>query len=51
MAKETVKSEMEKMPYEPLLKIEKSLILWSLVIGAVLMVILIWTSYKFFPGS
>jgi hypothetical protein len=46
-----VKKEMQKMPYEPLLKIEKSLILWSLGIGAVLMVILIWVSYAFFPGS
>ena len=46
-----VKTEMEKMPHEPLLKIEKSLILWSLIIGAVSMVILIWASYKFFPGA
>jgi hypothetical protein len=52
MAKRSdVKQEMEKMPYEPLLPIEKSLILWSLGIGAVLMVVLIWASYRFFPAG
>jgi hypothetical protein len=45
-----IKREMEQMKYEPLLKVEKSLILWSLVSGAVLMVILVWVSYTFFPG-
>lgn len=40
---------MEKMPYEPLLPIEKSL--WSLIIGGVLMVVLIWASYTFFPAA
>lgn len=52
MQKKTqVKKEMEKMPYEPLLPIEKSLILWSLILGGVLMVVLIWASYTFFPGA
>jgi hypothetical protein len=52
MAKRSdIKDEMEKMPYEPLLPIEKSLILWSLAIGAVLMVVLIWASYRFFPAA
>lgn len=52
MAKSTqIKKEMEKMPYEPLLKIEKSLILWSLILGSALMVILIWASYTFFPAG
>lgn len=46
-----VKKELEQMPYEPLLPIEKSLILWSLVLGGVLMLVLIWASYTFFPGS
>jgi hypothetical protein len=46
-----IKREMERMDYEPLLKVEKSLIVWSLVLGAVLMVILVWVSYVFFPGS
>ncbi len=38
-------------PYEPLLPVEKSLIVWSLVIGVVLLGILIVVSYTFFPGS
>jgi hypothetical protein len=46
-----IKREMEQMKYEPLLKVEKSLILWSLILGAVLMVILVWVSYTFFPGA
>ncbi len=52
MAKRSaIKKEMEKMPYQPLLPIEKSLILWSLGIGAVLMVVLIWASHRFFPAA
>jgi hypothetical protein len=46
-----IKQEMEQMKYEPLLKVEKSLIPWSLILGAVLMVILVWVSFAFFPGS
>jgi hypothetical protein len=37
--------------YEPLLPVEKKLIVWSLVIGIVLLGILIVVSYSFFPGS
>ncbi len=37
--------------YEPLLPVEKKLIVWSLVIGIVLLGILIVVSYTFFPGS
>jgi hypothetical protein len=40
-----IKREMEQMEYEPLLEVEKSLIRWSLVLGAVLMVILVWITY------
>ncbi len=40
--------EMQKMPYEPLLPIEKKLIGWSLGLGIVLMVILILISHAFF---
>ncbi len=46
-----IKREMAQMEYEPLLKVEKSLILWSLILGAVLRVILVWMSYAFFPAS
>jgi hypothetical protein len=37
--------------YEPLLPAEKQLIMWSLIIGVVLLGILIVVSYTFFPGS
>lgn len=43
-----VSEELAKIPYEPLLPIEKKLIVWSLVLGAVLMVILVWASHTFF---
>ena len=46
-----IKDEMEKMEYEPLLPVEKKLISWSLILGAVLLVVLIWVSYTFFPAS
>ncbi|HNZ31168.1 MAG: hypothetical protein WBK44_00710 [Smithellaceae bacterium] len=46
-----IKDEMEKMEYEPLLPVEKKLITWSLILGAVLLVVLIWVSYTFFPAS
>lgn len=46
-----LKREMEQMGYEPLLKVEKSLILWSLLSGAVLMVVLVWVSYTLFPAA
>jgi hypothetical protein len=37
--------------YEPLLPVEKKLIVWSLIIGIVLLGLLIVVSYSFFPGS
>ncbi len=43
--------EMRKMEYEPLLPVEKQLIAWSLGLGLVLMGILIWVSYTYFPVS
>lgn len=42
--------ELEKMPYEPLLPIEKKLLLWSVGLGTLLLGILVWVSYRFFPG-
>ena len=46
-----VGEEMQKMPYEPLLPIEKKLIGWSLGLGVVLMVILIIISRIYFPAG
>jgi hypothetical protein len=43
--------EMEKMPYEPLLPIEKKLIGWSLGLGIALMVILIFINRIFFSAG
>jgi hypothetical protein len=41
--------EMEKMEYEPLLPVEKKLIGWSIALGVVLLGVLTWVSYTFFP--
>ncbi len=51
MTETKIKEEMEKMEYEPLLPIEKKLITWSLILGVVLLVILVWVSYTFFPAG
>ena len=42
--------EMEKMEYEPLLPVEKKLIVWSISLGVVLLIALTWVSYTFFPA-
>jgi steroid 5-alpha reductase family enzyme len=36
--------ELRKMEYEPLLAIEKKLILWSIGLGMALIVLLVWVS-------
>jgi hypothetical protein len=46
-----VGQELQKMAYEPLLPIEKKLIGWSLGLGIVLMVLLIFLSRTFFPAG
>ena len=43
--------ELQKMEYEPLLPVEKKLIVWSLSIGVVSLGFLYWLSVTFFPGS
>lgn len=48
-AEPKVGEEIRKMEVEPLLPVEKRLILWSLAIGAVSLAVLIWVSYTFFP--
>jgi len=42
--------EFQKMPYEPLLPIEKKLVLWSVSLGLFLLGALIWASRTFFQG-
>jgi hypothetical protein len=46
-----IAEEMQKMEYEPLLPIEKKLIVWSLCIGVTSLVLLYWVSVTFFPVS
>ena len=41
--------EMEKMEYEPLLPVEKKLIIWSITLGVVLLIVLTWVSNTYFP--
>jgi hypothetical protein len=41
--------ELKKMEWEPLLPVEKKLIGWSIGLGTVLLGILVWVSYTFFP--
>ncbi len=43
--------ELEAIPYEPLLPIEKKLIVWCLVLGIVLLGLLLWASTTFFPAA
>jgi cell division protein FtsL len=44
-----ISEELEEMEYEELLPVEKKLILWSIAVGIILLGILIWVSYTFFP--
>ena len=46
LADEIEKMEME---YEPLLPVEKKLISWSIGLGIVLLGVLTWVSYTFYP--
>lgn len=43
--------ELKKMEYEPLLPVEKKLVGWSIALGIILLGILVWISYTFFPSS
>ena len=46
-----ISDEMQKMPYQPLLPVEKKLIGWSLGLGVVLLVILVFVSRTYFPAG
>ena len=45
-----VAEELRKIEYEPLLPAEKKLIGWSIGLGVVLLGILIFVRFVFFPG-
>jgi len=49
--KPKIAEEIKKMEYEPLLPAEKKLIGYSLLLGVVLLGILVFLNYKFFPGQ
>ena len=50
MTEETkIADEIKKMEYESLLPVEKKLIGYSLALGVVLLGILVWINYTFFP--
>jgi hypothetical protein len=46
---EQTAEEMARIPWEPLLPVEKKLIVGSLLLGAVLLALLLWISETFFP--
>jgi hypothetical protein len=45
-----IADELKQMKAEPLLPVEKQLIAWSLGVGLALLAVLVWLSYRFFPG-
>jgi hypothetical protein len=49
--KSKLSEELKKMEYEPLLPVEMKLIGWSIGLGVVLLGILVWVSYTFFPAG
>lgn len=50
MEQPKLSEEIQKMQYEPLLPIEKKLIGWSLGLGLVLLVVLVFVSHAFLKG-
>lgn len=45
-----ISEELKKIPYEPLLPVEIKLIVWSLILGVILLGILVLISRRFFVG-
>ena len=43
--------ELRQMQWEPLLPVEKKLIAWSIGLGVVMLGVLVWVSYTFFPAG
>jgi hypothetical protein len=43
-----IADELKKMPEEPLLPIEKKLVAYSLILGVVLLVLLVWLNRTIF---
>jgi len=51
MEQPKIAEEMQKMPYEPLLPIEKKLIGWSLGLGIALLIVLLVVARLFLKAS
>lgn len=45
-----VAEELEKMDYEPILPVERKLVIGSVVLGLCLILLLMWVSRTFFPA-
>ena len=50
-AEEDLAGELARIPYEPLLPIEKKLIAGSLILGILLLALLLWISASHFPPA
>jgi hypothetical protein len=50
-AEPKIAEELRKLEYEPLLPVEKKLIIWSIALGVALLGLLVWVSYTFFPAG
>jgi len=48
---EQIAEELEKMQYDPWLPIESKLVWGCVGLGIILLIVLIWISYTFFPAS
>ena len=46
----TIANELANIPNEPFLPVEVKLVGWSLGLGAILLVLLVWVSHTFFAG-
>ena len=44
------RAERDRTEHEPLLAVEKRLVGWSVIAGVVLLGLLMWLSYTFFPA-
>ena len=51
MSQTDIRNELQNAPVEPLLPIEKKLIGWSLGLGVVLMLVLVFISRTYFPAG
>jgi len=49
--KKELVEELKRMKVEPFLPVEKKLVLWSIILGVVLLGFLVWVSYTFFPAG